>query len=685
MRQPQQAELAVSLESGYALARRGPGVLRLGGPGGKGLTGQVTRLSPALVWFSAEQPQAPGHHLELPSLYLEGEGTTLGPLRAQALWGMPRRGGIATALRLVGLSVEQGRRMLGWLQSQVDAGAAEPVASPLPVEEDITEPGRIRSLLAALHSDKARGRLRQLGRGGRVALESVEPEAGILWWNWEEPEGAWSEGAGELELVGYNSAYRLAMPQLLEQHGPRVATSLPTRLRRLRHRWHRRVAAPPGLRVRLQHPLWPELGSLEREVLNLGFGGLGLRISEEDLLFPGLRLQPLELIAEGGLRVRLRGEVRHVSTINGPRVCGLQVAPLNPQEEVAWWRLISQVLHPSTASGEPGPEPLWELLTRAHALPLAGRYTSLPSLKGAFLESGRRAAQAPQVFCQGVWRSPQGVEASLCALKAWQHTWLLAPPVQRVQGPSGLPGPARRELYLRALEHAQGDGDFRWAVALVEAEDPWLRPVHTRFTERYSGSGQVLLQPLRLMEVGCAEPLTTGREGCTVALATPGERLLLTEHLTRTKPACYLEALDLTLARLDMQGIALQWRRLGLERQRRILVARCQGEPVAAAVLESGPAGTHLLGPVEGVQLFAFTPWGRNTYTALLEEARQWFARAGRSSFLLLGEDEGWQPPAAAPLYPLGRVWQWVLPARLVPEFLEHVHETALAPQAPRA
>ncbi|MGZ3461755.1 MAG: hypothetical protein ACXU86_24960, partial [Archangium sp.] len=413
-----------------------------------------------------------------------------------------------------------------------------------------------------------------------------------------EPGAEWGEPPYELEVVGYNSAYRMRLAAPAAQ-GEWLVTPLPERLWRVRHRWHRRVPAPAGLRARFDHPLWKELGRLEREVVDLSFSGLGLHVGPEDLVFPGLFLL-LELEMAGGECLYLSGEVRHVSAAqeDGRRMCGLEVRPRTERDALLWRRFVSQSLCPSTRTSEEWLEPLWELYAASGYFNLASKSAEhFDELRRSFGDLGKRAAQLPQLFCQSVWPSERGVEASLSSLKAYRHTWLLHQLGRRPGKPahaSPEPGQILRDTYLRTLEHSQGDPELRWVLAYAESTTPWMYRTHVRFAQRTQGSGQSLVMSLRLMDVECGDLSGQPAGDLDIGPASIGEKYLLAAEIARTRPACYVEALDFTRDRLELWGLSRVWQSAGLERERRILVARRQGVPLAALVLELGHPGTNL-------------------------------------------------------------------------------------------
>ncbi|WP_257458634.1 hypothetical protein [Archangium lipolyticum] len=667
--------------SGYSL--HGPDGIQVVLPEQGLVLGRATLLSPTAVWaLSGSVADALMHERTL-RVCLDAGGTAIGPLVGEARWSDAGGRGTALGIQLVGVSPEQGRQILSLLDDAVLRGSAEPEASPLPVQEEVSGGERIESILTAIAAMSNKGVLRRPGRTVRVVLERLDAEAGLLHWRCSEPGAEWGEPPYELEVTGYNSAYRMRLAGPVAG-GERLVTRLPERLWRVRHRWHRRVPAPPGLRARFDHPLWKELGRRERELVDLSFSGLALRGGSDDLVFPGLFL-PLEVETADGESIYLSGEVRHVSSArgDGQRVFGLAVRPMTERDAVEWTRLVSRSLCPSTRTSEELLEPLWELYGASGYFALVGRHSEhFSELRRSFIDLGRRAAQLPQLFCQTVWPSERGVEASLSSLKPYRYAWMLHQLGRRPGRPDNVPhvpGQILRDTYLRTLEHSQGDPAFRWMFCYAESTVPWMYRTHLRFAQRMQDGGQSLVMPLRMMDVECGEPSGQPREDLDIGPASIGEKYLLAGQIARTRPACYVEALDFTRDRLELWGVSRLWQEAGLERERRILVARRQGVPLAALVLELGHPGTSLIRLLDAARLFPLSRDGRSAYVALLDEARRWFALRGRSSFVYLCEDGG-EYAKAARLHddPEAQPCLWIISASLVPEFLEHIHEQSI-------
>jgi len=546
-----------------------------------------------------------------------------------------------------------------------------------PVQEELLELEHIHLALMTAVSLGGRGLLRRGGRLTRLVLEHVDLGARCLHWRCPVPAGRGGPLPYEAEVAGYNSVYRMSLREGTWR-GDQLRTPLPERLVRVRYRLHRRVSPPPATRLHLPLPSWP---ARERELLDVSFGGLGVRLLSGDRLKPGTVLPSSVLVTEEGQPIHLRAEVRHVSvTAEGTRVCGLRVEPLTDLDMERWREFVTRSLRPVTRTDGSLVEPLWQLFIDSGYFNLAGHSAAwFEDQRASFVELGRRAAHLPRLMCLTTLPSARGVEATLATMKPYRSLWLVHQLAKR-QGSTPAPlttGGILRDLYVRTVEHAQGDPGFRWLGAYIEGTVPFVHRTHSGFARRMADTGRTLLLPMRMVNISCAEPGGAVPVGMTLGPATPGERTLLARQIARLRPASYVEALDLSEQALDLEAAAGAWREAGLERERHILVARREGRPLAAAVLEVGQRGANPFRLLDAMRLFSLAPEAEEARQALLDAARGWYASRGRDAFVFMQEDGiGGHAPEAHPEHMHGgaQPYLWLISAELVPEFLEHLH-----------
>jgi hypothetical protein len=644
-------------------------------------SGEVLRLSPTALWFVPSSDA--GFRMNGSIRFYLGRGQeSIGPLTGKVIPLSARSTRPCVGLQLSDVPLEAGRRMVRWLGELLQSGRAEVAHTPSPVLEEISNPKRIVAVMTALAGV---GNTAVLGWGGgrvQASVLRVDSAAGRVYWKTDGPLTSFAEAPYRIDVVGYNSVYRLIFAGAALLDG-QLVTPLPVEIRRVRHRWFRRGPVRGTLRIRYQHPLWGEMPVVSREVRDISFGGLCFATDPtEDLVFPGLHIPDLELVTPSGEVIHLAAEVRNI--LPGKEgealyACGVSVSRRTPEDEQRWVRLVSEMLYTTTRTSENMTEPLWDLFRDSGYFNLAGKTTEkFTELKRGFGEVGRRGAEASDLFCQAVWPSERGVEATVSFLKAYHTTWMGHQLAKRPgKPPAGVvdPGQMLRDVYLRTFEHAQSDPAVRWVVCYVEPSVPWIQRSHLDFAYANVRTRNALAAPIRMMNVRAAELSGLGDGGLDIGYATEGEEEILTAAIRRIRPNSYVEALDFVSSRLSLGGVRQQWQGVGLERGRRILVARKDRVPIAAVVVEIGEVGTNLFRLLDSTRLFSLAPEGSSAFVALMDAARRWFHERGRSSFLFLHEDDDWSYVDAARLEPESEPYLWIISSALIPDFLEHVCE----------
>jgi hypothetical protein len=640
----------------------------------------VIRMSPEAIWFRASS--LPRHLMwNRPlSLRIKWSGGTIGPIRGQVV---PLNGSARSYLgmRLLNLSMDAGRRILAMLGELVRAGRAQAPTQEPKAREDVTDAERLQTIMRTLASVGNSGVVRKRGsKGVRVAVERVDRAASEIVWSSSAPLAEWGEGPFAIDVIGYNSVYRLDVAEA-RQSGEHIVTPLPTVAHRARHRWFRRGRVNGALSIKCTHPLWPDI-ELLREIRDISFGGICFSADlDEDMLYPGLVIPALVVKNAEGEPIYLRGEVRSIFPERGdePAACGLSVTPLSPEDDKLWVKLVCDALYPTIKTSENHLEPLWDLYAASGYFNLAGKSSDyFDELKRSFVDIGQRAAQTPELICQAVWPSDRGVEGTCSFLKAYHHSWMGHQLAKRPGHPPAHlkePGQILRDVYLRVFEHPQSDPDLKWLMCYLEPHVAWMKKAHVDFADKHAGPGAAFNMTFSMFEIFSSDALAAGAPKWEIGIATPQEKSLLLAVLQETQRRDFLEALDLVWGRLDMAELSRQWKAGGFERDREILIARQGGRPVCAAICEIGQAGSNLFRLLDSVRLVPLERGGASARPTLMAAAKEWFGARGKETFLYLTEEED----GASAGVPAGRsplpATLWCISATLLPEFLEHVCE----------
>ncbi len=635
--------------------------------------GTITRLSPEDSWFN------PVGRFQVPMdrpvrVELVRNGTSVGRFRAKVVPVSRRNGPLG--LRVVEMPIEVARRVIAMLTELVRTGVAEPVRESDPIQEEVTDETRIRAMMGALATVGNRGVVRSTKQ--RIQLIKVDATKSELWWG-GAGEASFASSTFEIDVIGYNSVYRLTLPGAEVRDGALI-TGMPTCVRRVRHRWFRRGSVESNLTIHYQHPLW-DMPPVKREVRDISFGGLCFATSpEDDLAFPGLVLPELTVTTQEGEIIKLCGQVRSIAPgrQEGDKdLSGMTVTPCSPDDEIKWMKLVTSILYPRTRTSEEMTEPLWSLFEAAGYMSLAGKTPEdFAELKRGFLEVGRKAARAPHLICQAVWPSSRGIEASVSFCKPYQHAWMghqLAKRPGRLPDDAPEPGQILEDIYLRAFEHPQADPEFRWMVGYIEPSVSWMIRAHLEFAKRYEKLGEALVKPMTMFSVSCDEDSAVTSSDITVGRATAADKSLLGVAISATQPLAYRESHDLVADRLDLDEASWAWKTSELQRSRTILIARRRGQPIAAMVAEVGELGTNLFCLLDSARVFPLAPGGEAAYPMLLQAARAWYRDMGRKSFLFLRDDDDASYEESGKLHHVSPAALWIISSAILPEFLEHV------------
>lgn len=582
------------------------------------------------------------------------------------------------SLRFVAPPLDAGRRIVSVLEALRDNGLLLPPETRPVWKERIDHPGRVARICDALAARHARGVARLPdGRKVKVTADFFDAHEGRMGWRFE---GELPPCPFVLEAFGYTSVVHLEVREARDEAGI-VVMPVPTELERYRHRWLRRAPPSSPCTLAFDHVLWPQV-RVHRPLLDLSYEGLAF-ITEpgEDLLYPGMRQPVVEVAMEGLEPVRLRAEVRNISSTSEGRRCGMSVRPLDVAGAKAWRALVEAQLHPTTKVEGEWNDATWKLFEGSGYFHLPGKVPEdFADQRPAFDATQARLEGRTRLGYRVVRPAGEAVEASLSVVKPYEGSWMAHQLARRpVKGGRSSAREALRDIYLRGYEPTQVDPEVKWFFAFCEASVRWVRFTKFDFATWYEHTGQTCLVPFRLME-GEVERAWEVPEGIEVGAPTAEERERFFEVVARTRPVAYREALDLVPERFDLAHARERWSQAALGRERELLVARKEGQALALAVVESAQPGLNLFNVLDGVRLVPLAddarPEVQDAMVALLARAAEWYRARGRKVFVHYVEAACVEYVERAALADLGEGKLWVISASLLPEFLEHLHES---------
>lgn len=656
-----------------------------------GLAGRLTvrRISPDGAWLEtpAGVHVAVGQRLRL---QLVAGYREYGPLSCVAEGYLPGHERVL-AVRFMDIQRGDGEAIYALLRTLRARGQTRSSPTVPVVVEQIASPPEVERWIRALVSHGCEGvvRLDHDVSWPLVDVRCASDGDRPLSWRLRGPP---VDAPFRVEIVGFNSVFRWLVRDAFWSGG-HMATALPQRVERLRHRWRRRAPSPTGLAVAFHHPLWPQV-DLCRRVRDVGALGIAFwTFAEDDLMYPGLHVPRLEVVYNGEVVCEGEALVRHTTELppilqgqDADEVfCGVSFRPRGGGDTARWQNLVNQLLSPGTRSGATWSEFSWEAYERSGYFHLSGKSPAqFASLRDSFAHVSRGLDAAPWIGCQAVWPSDRGVEATFTFIKAYGGCWL-GFQLAKTPGSASLRVPSRRilrELYIRVFEHMQHDSALRWVAGYLDASVRWNHVAQFAYASQHEATGQACLIPIVLLEASSAErpESATRSAGFEVAVASEGEVRALLGHLAATRPLPYTLALDLTPEAVTLTSVIRAWTAAGFDRRRVILAARREGRLCAAAVVETGQTGASLFNLLDSVRLYAIAPGGDAAFPALLDAARIWYRGIGKDVFVVLNEDWDRHEAVRHGLTDLGDGRLWIIARALLPDFLERIR-MLLAPK----
>ena len=628
----------------------------------------VVRLGGSALWVTAPS------HFALPEgpilVSLRSKENLVDGLTARFVELAPGRPGGLLGVRLEEGACGRSQAILAFMVDLMRAGSVEPVNMTEPVRERVTEPRRLRAIMGALATVQNRGIVRGAPGQPRVSVQAIERHTNDILWRSESTPQAWGEGPHTIDVVGYNSVYRLEIDTVREDQDG-LHTPLPRLVERVRHRKFRR--AEGALRVTLREPVTGTV--FEGQALDISYGGLRISMpSQMAALRRGTVIE--DVLVEGSLTAHLRATVRSFSTSESGKeiVFGLAAEPRSNDGDGVWTRIVSEALFPGQVPWTDA-RAVWELFEKSGYFSLDGhKPEAFERLREPFERIFEKGRSTPQLFRHVVWSSPRGAEVTACLLKAYSGTWL-SHPLARLPGltPPDAPDQSRalRELYTEVVEHSQSDPAFRYALSIIETTVPWMRQAHVGFVEE-RGEANGLVVPTQVRDYPSNSDAPQQADW-TVSDATAEERQWLGSWAENHLPEVYVHALDLTRERLSLQAVSEAWSAKGLARARRVVLVRRGDKPVGAGLFELGEPGINLYGLLDSVRSYFFEGFDADASNALLSEAARWYAARGRDRFVHLDDapNTAFQPRPG----PGSQAALWILPAPRMSDFIEYIHE----------
>lgn len=541
--------------------------------------------------------------------------------------------------------------------------SASPKFSLPPSAERIDDAQGIRAILRGLIVNNAQSRIR--ADGSDWLLQPIAMHEGSIEWQVLARGGTRCSPLA-IEAAGYSASYEL--PVLVVEESPTVLyTTIPRTVERVRRRRMPRVSTRGELLARFTHPVFGFL--VERPVVDVSDDGLGLQIDASELLCPGLLLQDVAIVRYGKLLASVNAEVKQVRA---------QTAGLALEGDVTlrrtWNRLVRELLHERTRSWDYNADELWDLYEGAGYFNLSGKTPEdFAELKTAFTDATARLARAPEVGYHVLWPSERGVDAAVTNVLVYSRAHLgyqmAKRPGKTVGGTMGKE--MLRDIHWHTLEEALASSQSDWWIGYVQASTRFSNLLFVEFQARFRDAARECVVPFRPYQVDCSD-VTPHLDAD--AFATREEIETLCATIRATRPLPYWKSQDLTPEHMDLADLKPSWERVGLQRERAVLVIREGGELKAALVADLGHPGLHVYGLLDITRFYPISDDGERYRDRLLEMAKRWYVSHGRTEFKHFHEDA--RPlPDAEDRIDMGPASICIISMELIPDLLDYLFE----------
>lgn len=629
-------------------------------------------VRPVRLGFQGAVIQRSGHD-EVPAgagmLELDTEGETL---MVPCLVNGARADDRMLAVRFMPLSLELARKLARWIGQQ----AREiPTASQAPLEQ-LVEPERIRALMMAFRANERLLRVRHdkfFALFELLSLEGDELQCRLCDSWGSLPSRFW------VDVSGYSGIYVFSAELMHERDG--LATlKVPEQVTHYRHRSLTRAVVKDAWHVVFNHPVLSAT-SIDRPVRDVSAKGLGLDSwLEEDFLDPGMYLPDVLVRGPEGETIALAAFVRRVrfGAARTLSQVGLEVFPRTPADKSRWDALVERTVHRSTRTFPDHPSELWDLYAKAGYLNLSGTTPeAFERVRDAFESTSTRLARTPELGCQIVWPSEDGILATTSMLRAYRATWLglhmAKVPGKRFGDVVGKQ--ILRDLHWHVFEHALTQQPSRWMVAYVQVGTRFTEMMLPDYQDRIAGGEQCVV-PFVAFGVSLAE-LDLGPSTLRVREGAHGDLRALQPVLNRLYPQPFLLAHDLDYDNFHLDEIQRLHKRAGFSRARSTRVIEDQsGRSLAMVIVEHGEPGLHLYGLFDLVRI---VPMQGASLTLEQEQAgllaaAEYFRALGRDTFTYFREHAEY-PLEVPGTRDMGPARCSVLSSEHIPELFDYLFE----------
>jgi hypothetical protein len=312
---------------------------------------------------------------------------------------------------------------------------------------------------------------------------------------------------------------------------------------------------------------------------------------------------------------------------------------------------------------------LWDFLRQTGFL-FPEKITSLePLMKSVRQTFDSLHSKASRIFKSHVCHDGERVIGHISGIRAFHDTWMF-------HHLAALPGKhVARPLILGALEYFRQNADLRYVKAWYFPQSRWPARVFGGFAQTIANPKMSELRLFLPFTVPVDTPLPPVPD-IEVIEASHGDLGLVERYFGGCERGLLPMADDLVRSALNLSELNESYKELGLQRQRRVLLALHQNAPLGFALAEVSSPGLNLSEVLSSFRLFIF-PDGRKrageARAALIRAILQIYRQTGRLQAVGVMVPEDMAEYAVLGIRPTQPWMCWTFDSQLVPAFCDHV------------
>lgn len=473
---------------------------------------------------------------------------------------------------------------------------------------------------------------------------------------------------GRFELGG--TVYRFLGVVTAQQP---LTLRLPRSIEACQQRSSSRFRIPAGrpVFVELRSSLWDQ--PLRKDVRDLSGTGLSFDIAPEHELMPlGAELTDVRL-SVGDDTIRLRGQVKNLARVGssqGLLRCGVAFVAVDDVTRVRMADVVMRARFPeATDGGTVSVDELWQFFLDSHFVYPDKAAALAPMMADVRHTLERLYAQPSRVFKAVVCRKEDKPIGHLSMLRAYQSTFVAQ---HLAAAPGTLVGAM---LNLAAGEYIDQNVDLQFFKAYFRPENKWPQRVFGGFAAKIHDPRLSDFRTFGYVSCPTDKPIL-GSTDLAVIEARPHDLRVVERYFVQHEQDLVLRSDDLTRAALTLADLGEQYRSLGLERRRRVLVALRDDVPVGFALAELSSVGLNLSELTSAFRIYVLPECAdaQSVRRGLLRGVLDLYRAAGRPLAVGLVAQSDLAAFEQLGLPISKRYSSWTCRRELLPRFFEHVN-----------